>query len=96
MDQKLKFTEVALAFAGVAVFGLGWLMGFWLWGAMPTQPIVDEGFTIPTIIHGRTIYMNSFYALAYNCLFYGGFVLFFCAVFIDFYKDPFKWRGTRR
>jgi|SRR5271154_7497978 len=96
MDQKWKFAEVALAMAGVAVFGSGWLMGFWLWKAMPTQPIVDQGFTIPTIIHGQTIYLTSLIALTYNYLFWGGFALFFGAVLIDFYKDPFNWRGIRR
>ena len=96
MAKNLRLAEVAFAIAGVVLFGASWGMSFWLWKEMPTQPDAAQGFTFPMIIHGRTIYLSSAYNLFYHALFWGGLVLFFCAVLIDAYKDPFNWRTMRR
>ena len=57
---------------------------------MPTQPDLQSGFVIPMIAHGRILYVSSIYDLAYKMIFWGGLILFLCAVVIDFYKDPFN------
>ncbi len=96
MGKNLRVSEVAFATAGVVFFGASWVMSFWLRKEMPTQPDVVRGFTFPMIIHGRTIYLSSAYNIFYHAIILGGIVLFFCAVLIDAYKDPFNWRTMRR
>lgn len=95
MGKKLRIAELVFAVAGGTVFFLSWIMNFWLWKAMPTQPDIGRGFTIPMINHGRTIYLTPLYNIVYSTLFWGGLTLFLLAVLIDFYKDPFNWRAMR-
>lgn len=63
---------------------------------MPTHPDVERGFTFSIIIHGQTVYFSSYYDTAYKALFWGAPTLFAPAMVIDFYKEPFNQRGTRR
>lgn len=94
--KKLRIAEIVFAIAGAVAFGSSWLMNFWLWKAMPTKPNVEQGFTIPMINHGQTIYLTPFYSGLYDILFWGGLALFVCAVVVDFYLDPFNWRPGRK
>jgi hypothetical protein len=96
MREKLRVAEMAFAIAGVASFSTSWIMSYWLESAMPTRPDVELRFRIPMIIHGRTIYLSSFYDGLYNTLFWGGLALFVCAVLIDFYGDPFSSRTRKQ
>ena len=92
----MKIIELTLALAGIAAYCLSWALSFWLWKAMPTQPDSIAGFTVPMIIHGRTIYLNTLFNVIYNSLFWGGLALFFIAVLIDSYKDPYNWRSNSK
>ena len=93
MKKHIKIIESALAVFSVFLFSMSWLMSYWLWQEMPMRENVESGYTIEEVIHGRTVYLNSIYDIIYITLFWGGPLLFFCAVLIDFYKDPFDRRG---
>ena len=92
----MKIMELIFAIGGAVAFGGSCVLNLWLWKAMPTQPDTVRGFIIQMINHGRTIYLNAFFYTIYRCLFWGGLALFLIAALIDFYKDPFNWRGMRR
>lgn len=89
MDKILRVTEIVLLNLAFWTFGCSWVMSFWLWKTMPTQPEISQDFTIPMIIHGTTIYLSHFYDTVYKSLFWGSFVMFLSGTLIDFYKDPF-------
>jgi hypothetical protein len=94
MNRKLKIAEVTFAAAGAVSFAASWTLNYWLWQVMPTQPDIPKGFVIPMVAHGRILYLSSTYDLIYKGLFWGGLLLFLCAVLIDFYKDPFNRRRS--
>ena len=90
--EMARWLEIGLAAIGGIAFLASWILNYWLWHAMPTQPDVQAGFAIEMINHGRVIYLSPFYSLLHNGLFWGGLGLFACAVGVDFYLDPFGWR----
>ena len=57
---------------------------------MPIQPDLQSGYVFPIITNGKTLYLSLIYYVAYRTLFWGGLILFLCAVIIDFYKDLFN------
>jgi hypothetical protein len=93
MNRKLKIAEVTFAAAGAILFAASWILNYWMWQVMPIQPDMQSGFVIPMIVHGRIVYLSSIYDFTYKVLFWGGLILFLCAVVIDIYKDPFNRRG---
>ncbi len=96
LGGKVRILELVLAIIGAITFASSWILSMWLWKAMPIQPDSVRGFIIPMIIHGRTIYLNTSFDTMHKSLFWGGLALFAIAVLIDFYKDPFNWRGLRK
>jgi hypothetical protein len=90
----MKIVEVALAAVGALLFAASWILNYWMWQVMPIRPDLQSGFVIPMIAHGRILYVSSIYDLTYKVLFWGGLILFLCAVVIDFYKDPFNRRSS--
>jgi hypothetical protein len=96
MEKTLRFVEVVLTIVGGTAFLSSWVMNFLLWQSMPVRPNPEEGFALPMIVHGRTVYLSTLYYILYYSMFWGGLALFFCAALIDFYKDPFKRRGRGR
>jgi hypothetical protein len=93
MNRKLKIAEVTFAAAGAILFAASWILNYWMWQVMPIQPDMQSGFVTPMIVHGRIVYLSSIYDFTYKVLFWGGLILFLCAVVIDIYKDPFNRRG---
>jgi hypothetical protein len=90
----MKFVEVIFATAGALLFAASWVLNYWMWQVMPIQPDLQTGFVIPMIAHGRILYVSLVYDLTSKTFFWGGLILFLCAVVIDFYKDPFNRRSS--
>lgn len=92
MGKVLKIVELTFAIVGVCLFSLSWVMALWMWQVMPTHVDPANGFVVPMTLNGRTIFVPSNYAFLQSWLRWGGLSLFLCAVLIDVYKNPFRWR----
>jgi hypothetical protein len=63
---------------------------FWFEGAMPTAPDPVQGYIIPIIIHGRTVYLPSLYQTLRTVALVLGLMLVCVAAVIDYRKDPHR------